>query len=107
MKHQLYRTEDADAPNCVKDSNGEVVLGLCRVCNQAEVELEPECPGNQSALIETLKASVLLEALHEIEKIANEAVDSGECLNRTAKRIAIIACDAAARVTHPRGEGAP
>jgi hypothetical protein len=43
MIHDLYKTEDADAPDFIKDSNGEVVLGLCRRCNKGEVELEGPC----------------------------------------------------------------
>lgn len=42
--HDLYKTGDADAPNVIKDRNGEVVLGLCRRCGQAEADLEPMCP---------------------------------------------------------------
>lgn len=45
MKHKLYVTGDAGAPDAIKDQNGAVVLGLCKVCGQAEVDLTPECPG--------------------------------------------------------------
>ncbi|MBC8741853.1 hypothetical protein F6X40_35485 [Paraburkholderia sp. UCT31] len=41
--HLLYKTGDADAPPQVLDRNGEVVLGLCRVCGRAESELEESC----------------------------------------------------------------
>ena len=41
--HDLYRTGDADAPDCIKDRNGEVVLGLCRKCNRGEIELVELC----------------------------------------------------------------
>lgn len=47
-RHQLYITEDEDKPNCICDANGDVVLDLCRVCGQAEADLEPECPGAQT-----------------------------------------------------------
>ena len=43
MKHILYQTGDQDAPDVIKDGNGEVVLGLCRVCGRAEVELDEPC----------------------------------------------------------------
>lgn len=43
MEHDLYRTGDKDAPEVIKDSNGEVVLGLCRRCRRAEVELSEPC----------------------------------------------------------------
>lgn len=38
--HILYKTGDADAPNSIKDRNGEVVLDLCRLCGRAETELD-------------------------------------------------------------------
>lgn len=41
--HDLFKTGDADAPDCIKDRNGEVVLGLCRVCGKGEVELPAPC----------------------------------------------------------------
>ena len=43
MEHILYKTEDADAPDVIRDANGEVVLGLCRICGKAEVELAEPC----------------------------------------------------------------
>lgn len=42
-KHDLYKTGDRDAPQAILDSNGEVVLGLCRKCNRAEIELKEPC----------------------------------------------------------------
>lgn len=47
--HKLYETKDADRPDAICDSNGEVVLGLCKVCGQAEADLEPNCPGKPNA----------------------------------------------------------
>ena len=43
--HDLYRTGDADAPLDIQDRNGEVTLGLCRRCGQAEGDLTYDCPG--------------------------------------------------------------
>ncbi len=45
MKHNLYKTEDNDRHPNICDSNGEVVLGCCRNCGRAEIELDqvPEC----------------------------------------------------------------
>ena len=45
--HILYETADKDRPEQICDRNGEVVLGLCKVCGKAEIELEldPVCPG--------------------------------------------------------------
>lgn len=45
MNHMLYKTGDTDLPSVICDANGDVTLGLCRVCGQAEAELEDECPG--------------------------------------------------------------
>ncbi len=42
-KHDLYKTGDSDAPDVIKDRNGEVVLELCRRCGRAERELGPSC----------------------------------------------------------------
>lgn len=42
-EHDLYKTGDADAPSVIKDSNGEVVLGLCRRCGKGECELSGPC----------------------------------------------------------------
>lgn len=39
MRHDFYKTGDADAPTAIKDRNGEVVLQMCRTCHRAEIEL--------------------------------------------------------------------
>jgi hypothetical protein len=44
MNHVLYNTGDNDAPDVIKDGNGEVALGLCRVCGGGECALATECP---------------------------------------------------------------
>lgn len=41
--HSLYEQGDKDAPACVKDRYGDVVLDLCRWCNRGEVELYEPC----------------------------------------------------------------
>ena len=45
FKHVLFKTGDDDAPSAITDSNGDVVLALCRNCHRGEVELDehPEC----------------------------------------------------------------
>lgn len=48
-QHVLYETGDEDSYDAIEDEDGDVVLEKCRVCGQAEVDLEPECPGPQSA----------------------------------------------------------
>jgi len=47
MKHKLYNTGDVDAPHSILDGNGEVALGLCRVCGGAEGTLPTDCPGRR------------------------------------------------------------
>lgn len=51
--HDLYKTGDADAPEQIKDRNGEVVLDQCRCCRRAESQLldgEPcaKAPANEN-----------------------------------------------------------
>jgi hypothetical protein len=41
--HDLYKTGDDDAPDVIKDWNGEVVLALCRRCHKAEIDLVLRC----------------------------------------------------------------
>ena len=43
--HQLYEKGDPGIPNSILDSNGDVVLGLCKVCGRGEQELDdhPVC----------------------------------------------------------------
>jgi hypothetical protein len=38
-EHIFYETGDKEAPEAIKDSNGEVVLLMCKVCGKAEAEL--------------------------------------------------------------------
>lgn len=50
MEHILYRTEEVEAPEAIKDQNGEVVLGLCKVCGRGEADLlldKGTCPGKK------------------------------------------------------------
>lgn len=41
--HVLFETGDADVPDIICDRNGEVVLGLCKVCGKGEIELDQPC----------------------------------------------------------------
>lgn len=43
--HDLYKTGDTEAPEVIKDGNGEVVLGLCKKCGRGEIELSEPCDG--------------------------------------------------------------
>lgn len=44
LSHDLIKTNDPDAVPAICDANGEVVLGYCRRCQQAEADLAPTCP---------------------------------------------------------------
>lgn len=48
--HDLYKDGDEDIPDVICDSNGQVVLGLCKVCNRAEVDLEQPCSRSMLAV---------------------------------------------------------
>ena len=69
-KHLLFQTGDANVPRSVCDEHGEVVLGLCRICNRAESELVEECipklspelEFNEYDMVEFGNAMVMAEA---------------------------------------------
>ena len=42
--------DDVDAPDSARDRNGEVVLGLCRRCGRAEVDLQIPCLSADEAI---------------------------------------------------------
>lgn len=42
--HSFYVTGNTDAPDQIRDGNGQVVLQQCRLCGKAEVELIPSVP---------------------------------------------------------------
>ncbi|MEY2152254.1 hypothetical protein AB7849_15220 [Rhodanobacter sp. 115] len=41
--HVLYEKGDKDAPDSIKDRNGDITLGLCKVCGRGEAELVEPC----------------------------------------------------------------
>lgn len=43
QNHILYKTYDTDAPEAIKDRNGYVALGLCKICGKGEAELDGPC----------------------------------------------------------------
>ena len=43
MEHKLYTNADKDAPDVIKDRNGQVALDLCKICGKAEAELIEKC----------------------------------------------------------------
>lgn len=49
--HRVWKNTDSDsynAPEAIKDRNGDIVLGLCRDCGAGECELEEQiCPSHE------------------------------------------------------------
>ncbi len=45
MEHVFFNKGDKNAPESIKDRNGDIALHYCKICRQAEGELEKECPG--------------------------------------------------------------
>lgn len=43
MGHNLWKDGDRGIPEALLDRNGQVVLGMCRICGKAEIELDEEC----------------------------------------------------------------
>lgn len=44
-EHVLYAKDDVDAPDSIKDRNGDIMLALCRNCGRAESDLVQPCFG--------------------------------------------------------------
>lgn len=65
--HILYTNTDVDRPRSVCDQNGDVVLGLCKRCNRAEIELNELCEVNMSNVIEEIEQ---LKELHRMQLTA-------------------------------------
>lgn len=72
--HVLYEGFDIDAPDAIKDRNGEVVLEQCRFCNRAESELDahPQCdkatPIDEADLIYEFLTEVIRQVLRRSER---------------------------------------
>jgi hypothetical protein len=51
MKSMLDReNSDENAPEAIRDRNGQAALSLCKVCNKGEVELEEPCAPKPPAI---------------------------------------------------------
>src|ERR1700757_4904925 len=42
-QHVIYKQGDMDAPDSIKDRNGDIVLDLCKICGKGKVELMEPC----------------------------------------------------------------
>lgn len=69
VEHDFYKSGDKDAPEQIRDGAGGIALSLCKVCDQAEGELEPTCPGPSGRMVRQGKP---IENNHE-----EDAVRSG------------------------------
>ncbi len=48
--HKLYEDSDVDKPDVICDSNGQVALGLCKLCGRVGAELfYAMCEGTRKA----------------------------------------------------------
>jgi hypothetical protein len=45
--HVFYKESDTDIHPAMQNQHGELVYAVCRICGQAEGELEATCPGNR------------------------------------------------------------
>lgn len=93
MKHVLYTDKDQDAPDSIceqlgPDVKGQVVLGMCRNCHLAEIELDwfPDCPGSPE---EAKKQMVEFEALRAAHPpaVAHARVVDKTIVHKTAKGV--------------------
>ncbi len=76
MEHELFEDGDPDAPSQIKDQNGDIVLGLCKICGAAEAELETPCTGPFSiamlkAIAREAKTFIILRELAMKEGLKN------------------------------------
>ena len=69
--HDLFKTGDKDAPDAIKDCNGEVTLCLCKVCGRAEDDLKVPCTIETNAQLPDglyMKNGLLMATCRSCEK---------------------------------------
>lgn len=88
MFHDFIKTGDADSHRSIEDSNGEVVLAQCRVCGQAEVQLEAECPGPRKAV--TTAAALEKAPRKKLSKIAPGTIAAILGVSPSMKRESVV-----------------
>lgn len=73
VHHILYKDGDTDAPESIRDQNGQIALSMCRVCGQGEVDLEEFCtvPGQVDRII-TIKANSFAKSSIFKDNIGND-----------------------------------
>jgi hypothetical protein len=87
--HRLWSNKDADkheAPEAIKDRNGDIALACCRDCGAGEIELEQAI-----CLALTAERDALRKTLEWIRNVANSTYENDPKLRadaaRTLKRI--------------------
>lgn len=66
-EHVLYDDGDKEAPNSIKNSHGEVVLALCKVCGGGESELIYPCVSNKEKGVAAQEIEKLMGILKEMK----------------------------------------
>lgn len=89
MFHDFIQTGDPDSHRSIEDGNGEVVLAQCRVCGQAEVQLEAECPGPRNKPV-TTKQALEKAPRKKLSKIAPGTIAAILGVSPTMKRENVV-----------------
>lgn len=79
-KHRLYKTRDADAPEGIKDRNGEVVLDLCRDCGAGESQLSESYIEKTSKRVYTKTKEIKMKWIKITDK-APPLTEAGKVIN--------------------------
>lgn len=88
MNHKLYERYDKDAPESIKDRNGEVCLAMCRICGKAESELTED---NCLQVPEGHKAKTAADILEDMAKTFRERnAVYGDNYKMVAKLVAVL-----------------
>lgn len=90
MRHSIYKTGDVDAPAIVKDSNGDVVLSMCRNCGLGESELDEDCKFiSVSVNFSQFSKADLLYASKDIKRTINTQKKSLSILKHSVQSMII------------------
>lgn len=70
-EHDFYTDADDSPPRAICDGAGSVCLSLCKICGQAEGELEAVCPGPKTTVpaVDALKSGEIAVTISEAERI--------------------------------------
>lgn len=88
MKHEFIETGDKDSHRSIEDGHGCVVLAQCRVCKQAEGDLEAECPGKPDVV--TTAAAIAKAPRKKLGKIAPGTIAAILGVSPSMKRESVV-----------------